>query len=118
MATIGTLLFTRLRGRLVARDATGNAYYEERVRHGRRRPRRWVLYGGKDEASSVPPEWWGWIHHTSDAPLPPTVRKAWQIPFAANRSGTEAAYRPPGHDYEGGRRTRSPGDYEAWSPDQ
>ena len=117
MATIGTRLFTRLRGRLVARDDTGNSYYEERRRRRPGRPRRWVIYGGKDDASSVPPEWWGWMHHTADAPLPPTVRQSWQIPFKANQSGTEEAYRPPGHDYEGGVRARAPGDYEAWSPD-
>ena len=116
MATIGTRLFTRLRGRLVGRDGTGNAYYEERRVRGPR-PRRWVIYGGPDDASSVPAEWWGWIHHTSDAPLPAAVRKPWQIPFDANQSGTAAAYRPPGHDYEGGKRARAPGDYEAWSPD-
>ena len=116
MATIGTWLFTRLRGKLVARDGQGNAYYEGRGRTADR-PRRWVVYRGEDDASSVPAEWWGWIHHTADAPLPETVRKVWQKPFEANLSGTAGSYRPPGHDYAGGKRARAPGDYEAWSPD-
>ena len=117
MTTIGTRLFTLLRGRLVGRDVLGNRYYERRDRRGIRRNRRWVLYAGADEASSVPAEWWGWLHHSTDGPLPEGVRKTWQRPFQINLTGTEAGYRPPGHDYEGGHRARAPGDYEAWSPE-
>ncbi len=119
MATIGTRIFTSLRGRLVGKDAFGNAYYEDRrrVAHARRQ-RRWVIYAGVDDASAVPAEWFGWLHHTSDSPLPETVRKQWQKPFEANLTGTGGSYRPPGHDYSGGKRVRAPGDYEAWSPDE
>jgi NADH:ubiquinone oxidoreductase subunit len=119
MATIGTRIFTALRGRLVGRDALGNLYYEDRrLRRGNARQRRWVIYNGVDEASSVPAEWFGWLHHTSDAALPETVRKSWQTPFVPNLTGTPASYRPVGHDYSGGKRVRTPGDYEAWSPEE
>ena len=118
MTTIGTRLATMFRGRLVGHDKAGNAYYEDRKhRPGSLRRRRWVIYAGRVEASAVAPEWWGWLHHTSDAALPPTVRKSWQTEHQANPTGTALSYRPPGHDYEGGRRARAPGDYEAWSPD-
>lgn len=118
MATIGTTLFTLLQGRLVGHDGFGNAYYEQRRRRlGALRARRWVVYKGRDEASAVPAEWWGWLHHTTDAPLPETVRKSWQTPYVPNLTGTPVSYRPPGHDYSGGARPRAPGDYEAWSPE-
>jgi NADH:ubiquinone oxidoreductase subunit len=55
---IGTWLFTRLNGRQFGTDEYGNIYYEEkRPRPGSLRSRRWVMYAGPPEASSVPPEW-------------------------------------------------------------
>ena len=113
---IGTRIFTWLHGRSVGRDALGNTYYEER----RARPdgvrRRWVAYAGAPEASTVPPEWHAWLHRTTDKPLPEQGRKPWQKPHRANATGTGESYRPPGHDYEGGRRAAATGDYEAWTP--
>ncbi len=51
------------------------------------------------------------------AALPETERRVWQREFEPNLTGTPVSYRPAGHDYAGGHRTRAPGDYEAWSPD-
>jgi NADH:ubiquinone oxidoreductase subunit len=114
---IGTWLFTKLRGRLIGTDAFKNRYYEERrLRPGALRRRRWVIYAGQPEASTVPPEWHAWLHYTTDAPLPDTGRRVWMKPHLANVTGTALAYRPPGHDYEGGNRARATGDYEAWTP--
>jgi NADH:ubiquinone oxidoreductase subunit len=114
---IGTWLFTKLKGRQVGSDATGNAYYEEKRQvAGSLRNRRWVAYAGAPEASAVPPEWHAWLHYTTDAPLPETGRAAWQKPHLANATGTPDSYRPPGHDYEGGTRAKATGDYEAWTP--
>lgn len=115
--TIGTRLFTRLRGREVGRDRFGNVYYEERRARQGHRQRRWVMYAGAVDASEVPPEWHAWLHYTLDAPLSETKRYAWQQEHQPNLTGTPAAYRPPGHDLEGGRRARATGDYQAWSPD-
>ncbi len=114
--TLGTLLFTRFRGRLVGSDEAGNRYYEERRPRRGLRTRRWVIYAGPPEASAVPSEWHAWLHYTTDAPLTDRPRWPWQKPHLPNLTGTPAAYRPPGHDYEGGRRPRATGDYEAWSP--
>ena len=44
------------------------------------------------------------------------VHRAWQLPHIPNTTGTEAAYRPPGHTLEGGHRARATGDYQAWTP--
>jgi NADH:ubiquinone oxidoreductase subunit len=114
---IGTRLFTYLHGRLVGRDAQGNRYYEERkLRPGSLRRRRWVAYAGVPEASDVPPEWHAWLHYTTDAPLPESGRRPWQKPHEPNLTGTPASYFPPGHEYRGGRRPVTGGDYEAWTP--
>ncbi|HTB48225.1 MAG TPA: NADH:ubiquinone oxidoreductase subunit NDUFA12 [Acetobacteraceae bacterium] len=114
---LGTWLFTKLHGRQVGTDAAGNIYYTLRKpRPGALRERRWVAYAGVPEASEVPPEWHAWLHYTTDAPLPVDKRQPWQKPHIPNETGTPLSYRPPGHDYEGGKRARATGDYEAWTP--
>jgi NADH:ubiquinone oxidoreductase subunit len=113
---ITTRLFTMLRGRKVGQDAQGNVYYiEKRARPGLRQ-RRWVAYAGVPEASKVPPEWHAWLHYTTEAPIPESARRPWQKPHQPNLTGTPASYRPPGHDYSGGNRPRTTGDYESWTP--
>jgi NADH:ubiquinone oxidoreductase subunit len=114
---IGTWLFTKLNGRQLGTDSLGNIYYEEkRPRPGSLRNRRWVIYAGEPEASTVPPEWHAWLHYTTDAPIVETHRRAWQKPHQPNATGTPMSYRPPGHDYVGGQRARATGDYEPWTP--
>jgi NADH:ubiquinone oxidoreductase subunit len=115
--SIGTRLFTRFRGRSIGTDSVGNIYYEERKPRAGARGRRWVMFAGAPEASTVPPEWHSWLHFTTDAPLPDTGRRPWQKPHEPNLTGTPLGYRPPGHDYQGGHRAASTGDYEAWTPD-
>jgi NADH:ubiquinone oxidoreductase subunit len=111
-------VFIRLTSRKIGQDRFGNTYWEARSRrdvYGR--PLRRVLYAGMPEASAVPPEWWGWIHHTTEQPLPEDApRRAWQKEHRANMTGTAGAWRPPGHDAAGGRRPATAGDYEAWTP--
>jgi NADH:ubiquinone oxidoreductase subunit len=116
--TIGTRLFTYFRGRPVGHDEAGNRYFEEKThRAGQQRQRRWVLYaGGGEEASDVPPEWHAWLHYTTGAPLAETGRRPWQKPHEPNLTGSGQSYRPPGHDYQGGKRAAATGDYEAWTP--
>lgn len=104
----------------VGEDALGNKYYRAKPRKGYKRERRWVIYHGAPEASDVPPEWHGWLHHQTDA-VPdgnsPSFRRPWQKPHRPNLTGTDQAYRPPGHLLEGGRRAASDSDYEAWKPE-
>ena len=116
MTTIGTRLFTWLHGREVGTDEAGNRYYEERRVRAGARSRRWVMYAGEAEASAVPPEWHGWLHHTTLDPIPLSARRPWQLPHQPNLTGTPESYRPPGHDYRGGNRAPATGDYESWTP--
>lgn len=116
--TIGTRIFTWLKGERVGLDEAGNAYYRERSVKVGRRERRWVIYEGTVEASRVPPEWHSWLHHTTDE-VPPEggrSKRAWQKPHRPNATGTPDAYRPPGHVLMGARRDRAPSEYQPWSP--
>lgn len=117
--TVGTLLFTWFCGQLVGTDSAGNRYYREKRPRAGRRERRWVLYNGAAEASAVPADWHGWLHHRTDQPPPQggKPKRPWQKEHMPNLTGTAAAYRPPGHVLSGGRRDRATGDYEPWRPD-
>eukprot|EP00249_Psilotum_nudum_P007688 c20750_g1_i1 orf=743-1213(-) len=66
----GNLMETKLHSigaRLVGVDKFGNKYYEKLIntQYGRH---RWVEYADKKRynASSVPPEWHGWLHYITD----------------------------------------------------
>src|SRR5690242_18037728 len=107
---LGTWLLTRFRGALVGTDAAGNMYYQDKRPRAGHRPRRWVVYKHLVEPTQVPPEWHPWLHHTTDAPLPSGPRLPWQKPHVMNLTGTAGGYRPPGHDYSGGRRPPTTGD--------
>ncbi len=113
-------LVTALSGaKKVGVDPFGNKYYKAKPRPGYKRERRWVIYNGVPEATKVPPEWHGWLHHQTDN-VPDdsgkSFRRPWQKPHEPNRTGTNLAYRPPGHILEGGKRDKATGDYEAWTP--
>lgn len=115
--SFGTWLFTRLHGELVGTDQFGNRYYVDRRTKGKKRERRWVMYRGEPEASKVTPEWHNWLHGSVATP-PSSEEKprAWQKPYEPNRTGTDQAYRPPGHVLMGGQRAKAAGDYEPWTP--
>lgn len=116
MKSIGTWLYTRMKGELVGEDDFGNHYYRERGNVAK--PRRWVMYRGEVEASKVPPEWHRWLH--GGAATPPSEEtaapKPWQKQHLPNLTGTGHAYRPPG-DVAGAEPARGmPEPYEPWRP--
>lgn len=114
-STIGTDLFTKRHGERVGEDSFGNVYY----RNGDD-TRRWVIYADLAEASSVTPEWHGWLHGTFE--LPPTEaplkRWEWEREAKMNMTGTDHAYRPPGSllnpDLPTAKARKS---YTAWKPE-
>lgn len=112
-------LFWR-RARFIGADDYGNRYFEERRASLEGRKRRYVAYNGYADASRVPSDWHGWLHHTfpdapTDAPLP---RKPWETDHRPNLTGTVNAYRPSGSITRGGERQRATGDYEPWTPEK
>ena len=115
---IGTRIYTAMNGRQIGTDDQGNRYFQER-REPKGRPRkRWVIYNGEREASRVPAEWHGWLHHTVDeTPDEAAIKpKPWQASHEPNKTGTPDAWHPPGSEYEGGKRAKATGDYEPWRP--
>ncbi|MCB9988178.1 MAG: NADH:ubiquinone oxidoreductase subunit NDUFA12 [Rhodospirillales bacterium] len=104
----------------MGRDNAGNKYYQSPARAGYNHPRRWVIYKGRPDAAKVPPEWHGWLHYQTDevpAAAAESFRRPWQKAHKGNRTGTNQAYRPPGHILKGGHRPVVTGDYEAWTPE-
>lgn len=125
LMSLGTLLFTRFRGRQVGQDAFGNRYYEERRPRQRQgslmKARRWVLYVGAADGSKVPPLWNAWLHHSSDeVPGDSPERYDWQKAHRPNLTGTALAYRPPGSALTPTASQDSNKDsnkgYESWQP--
>jgi NADH:ubiquinone oxidoreductase subunit len=110
--TLNTQLYTWRRGQKVGEDAEGNGYFQ--TRDGKR---RWVIYNGEAEASRVPPDWHGWLHHTYDGPPTetPLKHKLWEKPHQENLTGTPLAYAPPGSIRRGDPAERR--DYDAWTPE-
>jgi NADH:ubiquinone oxidoreductase subunit len=112
-ATLGTLLTTWWSGEAVGTDKFGNRYYQSKA------GRRWVIYNGTVEASRVPPDWHGWLHHTFEEPptATPLPAKSWELEHQPNYSGTPRAHRPQGSLAAEGTRPPATGDYEAWKPE-
>ena len=110
--TLNTQLYTWRRGQKVGEDAEGNTYFQTRDAK-----RRWVIYNGEAEASRVPPDWHGWLHHTYDAPptKAPLKHKAWEQPHQENLTGTPVSYAPPGSIRRGEPAAKR--DYDAWTPE-
>ena len=120
-ATIGARFTIGRRGVFVGQDDLGNRYYEAKDNSDSYdgRKRRWVIYEGYAEASKVPAEWHGWLHHTFVEPptREPLPRQAWEKDHLPNLTGTIHAYRPQGSLARGGDRQPATGDYEAWTPE-
>jgi NADH:ubiquinone oxidoreductase subunit len=122
-STLSVRLQIGLAAKHVGDDPLGNRYFVGKPRRGYSRERRFVLYANMKgdrgfDASQVPPEWHGWLHHqTNNVPAATNpLRHAWQLPPQENLTGTSQAYVPPGHTMRGGKRDKATGDYQAWTP--
>lgn len=115
--TLGTRFHTWRKGERVGEDEFGNIYYQG-GKNAEGRTRRWVIFNGVSEASSIPPGWHGWIHHRVDTPpnAEEYVPREWEKGHQANLTGSAAAYRPQGSLARAGERPKVTGDYDAWVP--
>ena len=115
--TLGTRFDTWRKGALVGTDQFGNRYYrEKKAGKATSGERRWVIYNGMAEASSIPPGWHGWMHHRQDEPPASYAAREWEKPHEPNLTGTPAAYRPPGSILRANPQTPGEADYEPWTP--
>jgi NADH:ubiquinone oxidoreductase subunit len=117
--TLGTRFYTWRKGERVGEDEFGNVYYRAPSALPESIPeRRWVIYNGYAEASTIPPGWHGWIHHKVD--IPPVnenyAARQWQKPHRPNLTGTPGAYHPPGSLLIP-RPAKPAPDYEPWRPE-
>lgn len=114
---LNTRFHTWRKGTKVGEDEFGNTYYEGGT-DSEGRTRRWVIYGGYSEASSIPPGWHGWMHHRTDkAPVNDGYKPhEWQKTHQPNLTGSAAAYRPKGSLTTPEKRPTVTGDYDAWTP--
>lgn len=114
------LLNLLIKGHYVGIDQFGNKYYRGKARKNYNHERRWVVYqSGNVQASEVPPEYHGWLHHQTNI-FPDAqngFRRPWQKDYTPNLTGTTLAYAPDGHQLKGGKRAKATGDYQPWTPD-
>ena len=115
--TLGTRWHPWRFGKPVGEDEFGNRYYEGGT-DSEGRTRRWVIYNGTVEATSIPPGWHGWMpHRVAVAPNQENYKpREWQKPHQPNLTGSPAAYRPKGSLLSGTHRPQVTGDYDAWTP--
>ena len=114
-STVGTSLFTYLKGKKVGEDYLGNSYYESKDQE-----KRWCIYCDQSEASRISPEWNSWLRFISNT-VPDSNNNSyeWQKFFKGNASGLDSAYRPSiireGRLNEDLEDYQS--DYKAWKPE-
>ncbi|MAV87071.1 MAG: NADH:ubiquinone oxidoreductase subunit NDUFA12 [Rhodospirillaceae bacterium] len=118
--SLRTRIYTFLNGELVGEDEFQNTYYRSKKKRLKKKERRWVVYHGIADASSVPAEWHAWLHYTVDEPLTEAAAQSysWQKRHSVNKTGTLEAYSPYKKDLlddqTGG--PKAPGSYEPWAP--
>ena len=88
--TFGTRVNTFIFGKLVGTDHLGNKYYTDR------NGRRWVIYKNEIEATTIPQEWYSWIHFTKNQieNINKLDKYHWQKEHQSNNTGTDRAYNP------------------------
>ena len=113
--TVGTKLYTFLKGKKVGEDYLGNVYYESKDQKS-----RWCIYSDQSEASRISPEWNSWLRFISNTvPEGNNITYGWQKIFKGNETGLDSAYKPSiirkGRLAEDLDNYQS--DYKAWKPE-
>ena len=66
--SLGTKIYTWLKGNLVGKDELENKYYCNSKDFKDLKAKRWVIFSGEIEASNIPAHWHAWLHKTIDNP--------------------------------------------------
>ncbi len=118
--TYGTSFTTWLRGESVGTDEFGNRYF--RTKNGKVDEalgveRRWVIYNGPTDPTTIPGGWYRWMHHLSPTPPDGNYKpREWQKPHRPNPTGTPDAYRPKGSILRPDPEIGISKGYDAWTP--
>lgn len=110
--TLGTKLFTFLKGKKVGSDNENNKFYI----HKKNSQKRWIIYNGLMDASRIPAEWHDWLHHrTDEIPNESDKKLNWYKMHKENSTGTDEAYSPDlSKDKEPAILKKN---YEPWRPE-
>jgi len=108
--TIGTRIWSYFNGTTVGEDEYGNKYFSNKSD-----TKRWVIYGGQIEATTVNPEWNNWLRFTSTNKPEQFNYYDWQLKHLPNQSGTSKAYSPKLSNFNKNDDKKKT-DYEKWSP--
>ena len=107
--TVGTFIYTLLKGKFVGKDQFGNNYYSNS-----KDKKRWVIYNGIIESSKIPSEWHLWIHYLSiNKPSKDINKYNWQRKHEENLTGTPRAYKPEGSLFSDSKKNMKK--YETWN---
>ena len=113
--TVGTKLYTYLKGKKVGEDYFGNYFYESRDKRN-----RWCIYSYQSDASKISPEWNSWLRFISDSsPEGNEMVYKWQKVFNGNLTGIEGAYKPVIVRASSSKEDLDSyeSDYQAWKPE-
>ena len=113
--TVGTKLYTYLKGKKVGEDYFGNYFYESRDKRN-----RWCIYSYQSDASKISPEWNSWLRFiTNSCPTDDTMTYEWQKRFSGNLTGIDGAYKPEilRANKKNEDLDRYQSDYKAWIPE-
>ncbi len=116
--SLGTKIYTWLKGNLVGSDDLGNKYYCSCKDYKDLKAKRWVIFNGEIEASNIPPHWHAWLHKSIDnPPLDYSHKYKWQKNHKPNMTGTSEAYFPSSHplskNYDPEKKEE---EYKSWTP--
>ena len=113
--TVGTKLYTYLKGKKVGEDYFGNYFYESRDKRN-----RWCIYSYQSDASKISPEWNSWLRFiTNSCPIDEAMTYEWQKRFSGNLTGLDSTYKPEilRANKKNEDLDRYQSDYKAWKPE-
>ena len=116
--SLGTKIYTWLKGNLVGSDDLGNKYYSSSKDFKDLKAKRWVIFKGEIEASNIPPHWHAWLHKSIDnPPIDYSHKYKWQKNHKPNMTGTKDSYFPSSHplskNYDPEKKEE---EYQSWTP--
>ena len=110
--TLGTRIYTFLKGKKVGIDEKGNKFYV----HRNNNKKRWIIYNGLMDGSKVPALLHDWLHYrTDEIPNESDKNLNWYKMHKENTTGTEEAYSPDLSKNKEPKILKK--NYEPWNPE-